>query len=109
MAWRHPWAGWRGRSTSSLIDAGIGHRQGFHPSDWYPRKRYSSSSGNSTSITEAYTAIKKLSQRQIPSSLPHPSVNKVLRRTPAPYLDNMALVAAQKGIAETRVCRFDPL
>ena len=92
-----------------LIDAGIGHRQGFSPLGLVSQETVFVLSGNSTSITEAYTAIKKLSQRHSRRHF-RILVNKVRCEADARAIfDNMALVAAQKGIARLEYVASIPL
>ncbi len=82
-----------------LIDAGVGHRQGLSPLGLVSQETVFVISGYSASITEAYTAIKKVSQAHGRRNF-RILINKVRCEGDARAIfDNMAQVAAQRGIA----------
>ncbi|MBL8449113.1 MAG: AAA family ATPase [Dechloromonas sp.] len=92
-----------------LIDAGVGHRQGFSPLGLIAQETVFVLSGNSASITEAYTAIKKLSQVHGRRNF-RILINKVRCEADARAIfDNMAHVAAQRGIARLEYVASVPL
>ncbi len=92
-----------------LVDAGIGHPQGFSPLGLVSQETVFVLSGSSASITEAYSAIKKLSHAFARRHF-RILVNKVRSAGDGRSIfDNIAQVAAQRGIARLEYVGSVPL
>jgi flagellar biosynthesis protein FlhG len=92
-----------------LVDASVTHPGGFSPVGLASQEAVVVLSGSSASITEAYSLIKKVSQSFARRHF-RILVNKV--RNPAdarPIFDNIAQVAAQRGIAQLEYAGAIPL